>query len=382
MRTTQTSNISNTRPNMSRSITSNSNIPSSRDPGGQTSEFSDINAHIDNVEFTLTNLNSEMKQKSALFETEMGNIQNQIKIAKENYEKELAQQKKDQELEIEEIKRQHEEEIQALETNLRKVMSRKTEFSSSRSQVQRIQKESELADLRHQLELLKIQQEDHVYLTSTNVSKTQGTNLQRETELNAQIEMLDAEINDITATRKEEMLHFKMKLDDTNHLFEKRNQEAQAKIARYQAEAARRQKECDDHILAIRNQSELEQTQLRNELETTNEKLKGLRQLFAKLQNQGNQEIQTVQRDIDELRHAIEKAKEREKTQIEETREQIAKLRGAQHDAIAIEQEVQYLKQEIEDMRKENQEMRKEKNRVESISYTTRMSKFRSSSIH
>lgn len=373
MRTTQTSNLSSGQPGMSRNMSGAPPV---------NSEFSEINAYIDNVEFTLTNLNSEMKQKSALFETEMGNIQNQIKLAKENCEKELAEQKAEQDREIEEIKKQHAEEIQALEANLRKVLSRKSNFSESRNQVRRIQKESELADLIHQRDLLKIQQEDHVYLNATTVSKTQGSNLQKETELNAKIEMLDAEINDITATRKEEMLHFKMKLEDTNHLFEKRNQEAQEKIAKYQADLAKRQKECDDHILFIRNQSELEQTQLRNELETTNEKLKGLSQLFQKLQDQGNKELQTVQRDIDELKHAIENAKKREKDQIEETREQIAKLRGAQHDAIAIEQEVQYLRQEIEDMRKENQEMRKEKSRVETMSYTTRISKFRSSTIH
>lgn len=376
MRTSQTSNMSYGQPNMSRGGAY------SRDQNVPNSEFSEINAHIDNVEFTLTNLNSEMKQKSALFQTEMENIQNQIKLAKENGEKELEEQKKQQEIEIEEIKRQQAEEIQALEANLRKISSRKTNFNTSRGVVTRIQKERELADKTHELELLKIQQEDRVYLNATTVSKTQGANLQRETELNAQIEELDAEINDITATRKEEMLHFKMKLEDTNHLFEKRNQEAQEKIARYRADLARRQKECDDHILFIRNQADLERSQLENELETTKEKLEGLKQLFNKLQAQGDKEMQTIRQDIDQLQHAIAEAKKKEQDQIEETRVQISQLRGAQHDAIAIEQEVQYLRQEIEDMRRENQEMRKEKNRVETMSYSTRISKFRSSSIH
>ena len=369
-------------PLYSHSMSASSYGSTRRGQQNQNNDFTELNSHIDTVELSLTNLNSQIKQKSALFETEMGNIQNQIKLAKENFERELAEQKRQQEEEIAQIKQQQEEEIIALEANLKKVQNRKDEFRSSRSQVRRMQKEIELADLNHQLELLKIQQEDQTYLHSTNTAKTHTEKKQVIAELNAKIEMLDAEINDVTAARREEALQFKMKIDDANNAFEKRNNEFQNKLARYQAELAKRQKECEDHIAAIRNHAEMEEAQLTNELNATNEKVKGLTMLYTKLQNRGSQEIQTVKLDINELKSTIEKAKQREAEQIEETRKQIAKLRGAQHDSVALEQELLSLKQEIEDMRKENQDMRKERNRVETLSYTTRISKYRSASLH
>lgn len=354
-----------------------SSIAPRRNQMNQNSDYNDINAHIDNLDLNMINLNSEMKQKSALYETEIENIQEQIKLAKTAFDKELAQQKKDQEQEIKEIQKQHAEEIQALEVTLRKVQSRKENFSTSRSQIERIKRESELADLRHKLEILQIQQEDKVYLESTTVSRNHGDNYQQEMELRAQIEMLDAEIADIDHARKQELEQFKMKLLEANQLFEKRNKASELKLQRYQAEVEKRQRECEEYINNLKNQAEFEEKQLQNEINTANEKLQGLAKLYANMQAKGDEEYSKVNQGIKELKEAIEKAKQRESEQIEETRQQIAKYRAAQHETIAIEQEVLSLKQEIEDLRRENQEMRKERNRIENVTYTNRISKFR-----
>jgi chromosome segregation ATPase len=196
--------------------------------------------------------------------------------------------------------------------------------------------------------------------------------------LQAQIEILDAEINDVAASRSEELAQARIKLDEASRAFESRNRDVEGKVQRYQDEIARRRHLYHEELAAVEAEGDQQKTQLENSVKSVTEKNEKIKQLITGLQEQGKAESRAIQEELSDLREAIDAAKVREEQQVHEAREQMAALRSAQHDTMGLEQQVLSLREEIAQMKRENQELRRECGRVDALQYTARISKFRS----
>jgi DNA repair exonuclease SbcCD ATPase subunit len=343
----------------------------------QNPDFADLNTTMDTVTGSLARLRSEIKQKTACFQSEIGNIETQIKSAQTAATRSLADQKAKEEAEIEALKQVQEAEVESLQNELTKALKSRSRASARRNETVRLQKEAELAQLRHDVELRKIQREADEFAAAQQSRQSEVGIKERQAELNVQIELLDAEINDVTASTAEDRAQSRSKLDAAVASFESRNREGREKVQRYRNEIAKRKQIYGQEMRALEGQAEMKKAQLDNALEAANQRLASLKELISQCQTKGAQEVQQVMQEIEELKAAIAQAKEREEKQLDEAKEQIVRLRGAQRDAVAIEQEVAGIKDEVAQMKKENQELRRECNRVDALQYQTRIAKCR-----
>ena len=337
-----------------------------------------INDEIADVDTSITTLNSEIKQKTACFESEIKNLQAQIKEAQEQGEAELADMDDAHQQEIEDLQKQQEAELKDLQAKLDKALKTKTASLARRNDTRRIQKEAVIAQLKHQLELLRIQRDADGFSQTVTNQQDQIEEQKKELELQAQVDLLDAELGDVTAGRNEDLARVQAKIDEATRAYEARNKEQQQKIQRYRSEIALRKEQYEDELKAIKSQSEMEKTQLENALRAANDKISGLRELQNKLQDRGSQEQHVINREITELNDAIQQARQKEEEQMEEVKDQLATLRAAQREKGAIEQEVVSLREEIDQLKKENQELRKECARIDNMQYSSRISRYRS----
>jgi DNA repair exonuclease SbcCD ATPase subunit len=241
-----------------------------------------------------------------------------------------------------------------------------------------VKKESRIAERRAQLEREKIKHEADELAAKTTTQKRKIEQQQQEAVLQGDIEILDAEINEILASRNEELQRGRVMIDEFGAGFTTRRRERIANLEQLDDEIAKREKQLAEQLNALEKQHSREQEELNNEVKATNDRLQKLQQLFAKMERKNNRELQLTQRDVDKLAEAVHEAEVGEKQQLEDTRKQMAQLEEAQRESIEIEQNLAAMRQEIAQIKKDNQDMRKERQRLDTLIYSTRLSKHRS----
>ena len=338
-----------------------------------------ITEQMDDVDNAITSLSSEIRQKTARFEIEMKNIEEQIRQSQAVAQYDIQEMDVDHKREIDELEQRQAAELDDLHGKLDKVLKSRNASVARQNDTKRIQKEALIVQLKHQLELLRIQRDADGFSQTVSTQQDQIEEQKKELELQAQIEILDAEVSSVTNARNEDIARIQMKIDETTKAFESRNKDQVQKIQKYKSEIVKRKEQYDDQIKALRAQGDLERAQLENALRAANEKISSLRQLHNKLQDSGTKEHQTIQREISELNDAIQQAKQKEEEQMEELKEQIATMRAALRDKVTIEQEVLSLREEIDQIKRQNQELRKECSRIDNMQYSSRISRYRSS---
>lgn len=341
-------------------------------------EISDLHDQLDQVEENISRLQSDIKTRTALYESEITRIDSEIEKKKSDVESQLALLREQNAAELALIRDQHNQELIELRERLEDARSQKDTFTQRHREVLRANKEAEIAALKNELERRIISNRNRSFVQTTNHQQDKMAQQQREAELSAQIEILDAEINEIAASRNEELQRARVKMDETCAAFEARQKEQQVKVERYQDEIAKRKQQYEEQMEALETQKKMEHDQLENELRATNEKLQGLQHLAAKMDRRNSREIDLTRQDIARLRSAIEQAKEREEAQISEVRDQIGQLQDAQRDNVALEQEIASMRDEVAQIKQDNTEMRAERQRMDTRIYSTRISKHRS----
>jgi chromosome segregation ATPase len=343
----------------------------------QNPVFTELNATMDSVTGSVARFRSEMKQKTACFQSEISNIETQIKLAQAAATRSLTDQRAKEAAEVEALKQVQAAEIESLQKELKKALKSRSRASARRVEAVRLQKEAELAQVKHDLELLKIRRDADEFAAALQSRRSEVGVREREAELNAQIALLEAEINDVTASTAEDLAQSRNKLDAMAASFEARNREEREKVQRYQDEIAKHKQFYSEEMHALKGQAEMKKAQLDNALQATHEKIASLRELISQCQTKGSHDVQQVMQDIEDLKVAINQAKEREERQLEEAKEQIAKLRSAQRERVTIEQEVAGIRDEVAQLKRENQELRRECSRVDALQYQTRIAKCR-----
>lgn len=341
-------------------------------------EISEVHDQIDEVEANIAKLKSDIKTKTALYESEIERINSEIEKKKIDVETQLSLLREQNTQELNALQELQEQELEELRQRLEDTRKQKDNFAEKHSEAIRVNKEAEIAALKNQLERRRIKSRDQGFAQTTLSQQDKMEQQQREAELQAQIEIIDAEINEVAASRNEELQRARVKMDETSAAFEARQREQQAKLERYKDEISKRQLQYEEQIRALESQKDMEKEALETELKETNERLQGLQQLYSKMEKGNSREIQLTQQDIDRLNVAVQEAKKREEEQLEEAKQQIARLQDAQSDNVAIEQELEAVRQRIAQIKSDNTEMRKERQRLDTTIYSTRITRHRS----
>jgi chromosome segregation ATPase len=344
---------------------------------GLDPEIARIHDQIEGVEHDLTSLQSEVKQTSARYESELERLQVEIDKKRIDVETKLSILKQEH-LTVEKALIEDQAlEIQQLQDRLDETLRQQDRFTKRRSDITRTKKEAEIASLRAQLERRKIKLEEDDFTSQTVRQQQKMERQEQEAQLQAQIEILDSEINEISASRNDELQRARVMIDEAASGFDTRKRERLANLEQLDDEIAKRNKQYAEQFTAIEAEHKLELEELEADLRATNERLQGMQQLFGKLEKRNNREIQVTHRDIEKLGDAIKQAKMREEEQTDDARQQITRLEEAKQDNIAIEQELVALREEIAQIKRDNLEMRKERQRLDAVIYSSRISKHR-----
>jgi chromosome segregation ATPase len=341
-------------------------------------DVEELHDQIEETERQISTLKSEIKGKTALYGAEIERLHGEIAKKKIEIETRLSEQREDHIAILKDLQEQQQQEVDELHARLEDAIRQQRTFHQHHNDVIKANRESELTTLRNQLERKRIKLRDQEFAAKQTSQQDKMEQQQREAELKAQIEILDAEINEVAASRNEELQRARVQVDETGGSFETRQREQKAKIDRYSDEIAKRRQQFEERLAALEAQKKLEDDQLQSELRATTERLQGLQQLSSKMEKRNNREVQLTQQDMEKLNDAISQSKQREADQLEEAKEQIAKLQEAQHENIGIEQELIALRQKIDQIKKDNADMRKERQRMDTLIYSSRISKHRS----
>lgn len=344
----------------------------------QDPEVSQLHDHLDKVEEAIANCQAESKAARAAYESEIQRLEGEIEKAKIDAETKLSQQREEHVAELNELREKQEAEIEQLQHDIAKTQKHRSKFSEQHLQASRVQKEALLADLRHQIEYARIEHEENTYSTTAQCQQAVIDNQQKEVELQAQIEMLDADIKDIGASRMEELQKARLKADEINSTMEAMTREQSSKVDRYKMELQKRQQICNEHIESLESQAEMERQQLENELQAVKSRMDSLQKLLTQTDRRNQRELQITKQDIQTLKDSLETAQQREQSQIDIMRQQIDKLHAAQQDNIQVEQEIESIRAQLEQIKHDNVSMRKERQRMDTQMYTSRISQHRS----
>lgn len=341
-------------------------------------DVAELHDQVDEIEESIARVASEMKTETSLFESELERLQSEVEKKRIETETELSAIVEQNMAKLKEISEENEAELDDFRQRLEETRREKSNFMHQHGEVSRVNKEAEIAALRAQLERRRIKHRDQEFAATTSTQRDKMERQQREAELQAQIEIINAEISEVAASRNEELQRARIKLDETSATFATRQREQAAKMDRYKDEIAKREAQYGEQAKALEIQKQMEHDQLENELKAMNEKLQGLQHLYSKIEKRNNRELQITQQDIERMNEAIEQMKQREEEQIEEAKEQISQYQDAQHDNIAIEQQIEAIRQEIARIKRDNVEMRKERQRLDTMIYSSRISRHKS----
>lgn len=340
-------------------------------------EVARLHDQIDSVEESIANFKAETKQKTSFYETEIQNLENKLKKAQVEADTQLSAQREKNAIELQELEQQHELEVQELETKIEETVQENNRFISHHNEAMRVKKEAEIADLRRRIELHKINLSEQNFEQTTAQVTNKMDAQARESELKAQIELLEGEIKELNVVREEDLQSSNLKVQQARVAFEARYKEQQEKLEKYKSERQKRETQMNEQINAAQKQAELELQQMENEFEATNVRARKMEAMRTKLERRNLREQQIMKQDIDSMKEAINRARELENEQMEDAKISVKKLQDAMHLTIALDQEIEKAKDDIDKIKKDNADMRKERSRLDSTLYSTRLSKFR-----
>jgi hypothetical protein len=187
----------------------------------------------------LPTVKSAITSNTALYNAEIE--QRRGKIAHQRIENEawLSERRREQITIIKELRGRQNAEVDELRQRLDVAIRQQRVFREHHGGVVRV-KESELTSHRNQLERQKSINRDPAFAEKLSAQEGKMEQQQREAEPKAQIEIVDAEINEIGASRNEDVQRARLQVDETDGSFETHELEQKAKIDRYTHEIAKR----------------------------------------------------------------------------------------------------------------------------------------------
>lgn len=342
----------------------------------QDPEVAKLHDKIDSVEEIIANYKAEMKNKTSFYESEIANLQTQIKKKKIESETKLSALRENNEIELQEVDQTNELDVKSMQEQINNFQSSRNVHSNYHMQTLRTKKEAELADLRRQIEQLRIKNTENVYESTTKNQTAKMTNEARIAEITAQIEILDGEIKETNALRQEDLQSTSLKVQQTSQAFEQRAKEQQDRINAYRLDFQKRSAQHEELIALAEQQAEAEMQQMENDLTVATDRCAKMQQTLDRYTKRAQKEEQIIKEDIASLKEVIDRAKKLEEEQLLSTKDQITKLQAASSDTIAIDQEIEALRAEIEQTKADNADMRRERTRLDTTMYSTRLSRF------
>lgn len=341
------------------SLSSTKNTPEQGvlDLGG---EIEVIQAKINSTEIALRKIQQTHEQRRRTAEQELGELTLELQNAKETAQNALRQQVSEQEGELERLQKQFDDELAALDAGIERNIREDAEWKEKRKEVYDLGEQSKLYDLQSHIEHERSKAEENENIQAINQAQKR---MQLEFDIESakkKVQMLEAEISELTAVRREKNVEFQLKSSDLTNKMEAKERDHNIAVSKLQKEIAQRDVTFAHHIDSAKAMLEKEKQQSSHETETYTTRLQSLQQLYHTTSKRGSQQVDNLNKEIERLKKSVDEAKAGEGGITDKFKEDASKVQNVQSEIAKLKLEYQNLQSEIARTTQENARAKRE----------------------
>lgn len=344
----------------------------------------DLQRQIDETEAAIENITLNLDETKTRHQSELEEIESQIKEATQIAEEELDNQQQQFDIEFNEQRAKFEEEIKSLQENLRKGHEGNLMWSNYRQELSKLGNQAIIADMERKMETQKI-----VLLESVDIQKMKQ-NQQKFLRLDAQYEnesrlrSLEEEISMYQTQKREQVSHSRIKINELTENIETKLREHQILLEKMTLEFNQREKHFDAHIQSVIQMIEREKSKSDSDNQIMNKKAASLQKILSSISKRGSIQLQEMMKDIEKMKRSIDECKRNEESFAEKSRQQMAKMLSIQKETQNNRDTFKALQDELLNTKALNQyaiqELQKFSARSSSIQRNDRLGNYNSNS--
>lgn len=342
----------------------------------------DLQRQIDETEAAIENITLNIDETRSRHQSELEEIEGQIKEANQIAEEELNNQQDQFDIEFNEAKSKFEEEIKSLQENLRKGHEGNLMWNSYRQELSKLGNQSKIADMERKMETQKIVLLESADIQRMKQSQKNYMRLDAQYENESKLRALEEEISICQAQKREKVSQSRLKVNELTENIETKTREHHILLEKMTLEFNQREKQFDAHIQSVREMIEREKMKTDSDNQIMNNKAASLQKILSSISRRGSIQLQEMMKDIEKMKRSIDDAKRNEEAFAEKSRQQMAKMLSIQKETQANRDGFQALQDELNSVRALNQyaayELQKAINQSSSSNTSNRLGNYNS----
>ena len=267
--------------------------------------------------------------------------------------------------EVEEMRIKHEEEINALRADFQQTLQEAEQMANRHSEIALQEKLKELNELKQEAQNVKFQLNEMTYIRTQ--SRTSKAIDQAERNSSDQIVQLERQISELTAITREEMRDARAKIDECVAAVELRHENHAAELERLQNEANQRNEKYAAHLQALKEQFELEEATIRQNIDAINKRSENTKNIIDQLGKHQDIQLSMVNNDIETMKKSLSETPTNNRKSLNSARNSIRESQRLAIECKNIDDEVRMIDNEINQLELENKTLRKELKRLSSF---------------
>lgn len=315
----------------------------------------DLQRQIDETEAALENITLNIDETRTRHQSELQEIESQIKEATQIAEEELNNQQEQFDIEYNEAKSKFEEEVKQLQENLRRGHEGNLMWSNYRQELSKLGNQAIIADMERKMETQKIVLLESVDIQKMKQSQRKFMRLDAQYENESRLRSLEEEISICQAQKREKISQSRLKVNELTDNIETKSREHQILLEKMTLEFNQREKHFDAHVQSVRQMIEREKMKTDSDNQIMNNKAASLQKILSSISKRGSLQLQEMMKDIEKMKRSIDECKRNEDAFAEKSRQQMAKMLSIQKEAQNSRDSFKALQDELNNVRALNQ---------------------------
>lgn len=333
----------------------------------------EVKAQLDQAEERNELYRAECIKKESVISNEISNLKNQLEKAKEQSKLQMKELKDEQKEEMKSYEDRYANEIAEMKTKISLASNGTNNYKTHRQGLQRARKEAELANLKHQLEVMKMNRTEKVLNKTTKVNTVNTDNVNMINSLLMRIDELDALITETQSSTRKNRMENTMKQRETETKYLMRQEADNLKLQSAQNQLAEKERENSAFLEKVRQHADQKIQRYQSELQHATEQLDKLNKLKGTLQTKYMEEEASMKTEISNAIDAVKTHSERIQQQAVDLTNQERKLTEILKENVILDQSIKATSLSLTQIKKDNHQLKKESARMETQIYTDRM---------
>ncbi|EAY16022.1 hypothetical protein TVAG_277880 [Trichomonas vaginalis G3] len=343
-------------------------------------DIAEVKTQIEQAEERIEIFKAECIKKESILNNEIANLKIKVNDTKELLKQQMKELQDENKEELKSYDERYKNEIAEMKTKIELASNGSNVYKTHRQGLQRARKEAELANLKHRLEVLKMDQTERVLNKTTKVNTNNTDSVNKMHALLMKIDEMDAQITEVQSSTKNIRMQNVMKQREMETKYKLVQEQNQAKLESVKNQYAEKQKGNQDYLEKVRHHADQKIQRYQSELQHAQEQLDKLNQLRGTLQTKYLEEETTMKAEINDAIDAVKTHSERIQQQAEDLNNQERKLTEILKENVILNQSIKASNMSLTQIKKDNRQLKQESIRMETQIYSDRMDTVKGSS--